>query len=535
MARPRRRTYPALLLICALLLPVLHDSFAQQNAVRIEFTGEPSRTTDIGAFRRTGTLYVSLTDLVHLFSLSSYENRDARKLEVKRTSLRIKVSGANPFVVITDQTGRPSVVQLSHDVIYAAGTFFVPLGSFLPLFPLTFGVQAFFNPGENLLHIGGEASATLYDIPGVVFEPKANGILIRIAARKKLREFENWLRTDGWLYVTIADARADTAAINAMQPSLPVKQVIAIQSPTAIQLTFKLSGKIAASEIIHDEQSDDLLLLVRTVSTEEAIQPLRDRDTQADLERRRKSWELDVIVLDAGHGGYDPGSIGVAGVREKDVTLGVALKLGKLITKNMKGVRTVYTRSDDRFVELDKRGRIANEAGGKLFISIHANSLRRKPNPTRGFEVYLLRPGRTEEAIAIAERENSVIELEEGYEERYQQLTEENFILVAMAQSAHVKASEMFADLTQKEMASHTGMHNRGVRQAGFLVLVGAAMPNVLVETGYLSNREDERFLRSEAGQMRIAEALLRSIRKYQGEYEKLLLEGKEIGDAGGR
>ena len=159
---------------------------------------------------------------------------------------------------------------------------------------------------------------------------------------------------------------------------------------------------------------------------------------------------------------------------------------------------------------------------------MHANSLPRKPNPTRGFEVYLLRPGRTEEAVAIAERENSVIALEEGYEERYKQLTEENFILVTMAQSAYVKASEVFADLTQKEMASRTGIPTRGVKQAGFYVLVGAAMPNVLVETAYLSNRQDERFLKSDAGQLKIAEALLSAIKSYKKEYEKLLLEGTD-------
>jgi N-acetylmuramoyl-L-alanine amidase len=239
-----------------------------------------------------------------------------------------------------------------------------------------------------------------------------------------------------------------------------------------------------------------------------------------------------VIVIDPGHGGRDPGSIGVTGVREKDITLGIGLKLGKLISKRMSGVNVVYTRKDDSWVELYRRGQIANEADGKLFISIHANSLRRKPSPTRGFEVYLLRPGRTAEAIEIAERENSVIELEEGYEERYQTLTDENFILVTMAQSAHVKASEMFADITQQEIAVRAGIPNRGVKQAGFLVLVGASMPNVLVETAYLSNREDERFLKSEKGQQKIAEALFHAVQRYKNEYEKLLEEGKTLGEA---
>jgi len=546
MKTPRMLTCAAAWCFAGLTIAASPPAAGQQNSIRVEFTGDAARATVAGAFRNDGTLYVSLSDLVHIFSLSSFENPATRKLEVKRSSLRVKFAGGNPFVVITDQSGTQTVQQFPRNVIYAAGTYFVPLQSFLPLFPTVFGARAFFSPAENLLHVGGEPSSSVFDIPSVSFEPKANGLLIRIPSQKRLREYENWLRADGWLYVTIADAQADTAAINAMKPVAPVRRVLAIQSPTSVQLTFKLSGTIAASEVVSDESSNDLLVLVRTAAPEETVSapppsrtaprasppatPSREHDTRADLEGHRRQWQLDVIVLDAGHGGYDPGSIGVSGLKEKTVTLGVVLKLGRLITNNLPGVKVVYTRKDDRFVELDRRGTIANKAGGKLFISVHANSLKRKPNPTRGFEVYLLRPGRSEEAIAIAERENSVIELEEGYEARYQQLTEENFILVTMAQSAHVRASEMFADLTQREMAAKTGIPNRGVKQAGFYVLVGAAMPNVLVETAYLSNREDEKFLKSEAGQQKIAEALFRAITGYKLEYEKLLLEGKEIG-----
>ena len=149
--------------------------------------------------------------------------------------------------------------------------------------------------------------------------------------------------------------------------------------------------------------------------------------------------------------------------------------------------------------------------------------MKKKPSPTRGFEVYLLRPGRTEEAIAIAERENAVIQLEEGYEERYTHLQDENFILTSMARSAHVRASEVFADLVQQEMENHTSLSNRGVKQAGFYVLVGASMPNILVENAYISNKEDERYLKSESGQEKIAESLCIAVKRYKAEYEKLL------------
>jgi N-acetylmuramoyl-L-alanine amidase len=540
----RRKTWVAALLVLAAT-----SAAGQQNTIRVEFRDGSRRPTEVGVFRTRGVLYASLTDLTEILSLNHYENREARKLEIKAPPYRIKVTGDNPFVVVTDAQRRQNVYQLPYPVINAAGAFFVPLEVFVPYLGPLFGSTATF--GEGILAIGSAPPSSTFDIPTVRFEPKTNGLVIRIPATKRLTEMESWLRPDGWLYLTIADARADTAAINALPPTGIVREVIAFQSPTSVQLTFRTRGKIASSEILQD--STDILIALRmsdevgTAQTAEPAsapamapatvqdsataaeptprEPVTLRDTRADLESRRRRWELDVIVIDAGHGGMDPGTIGVSGLKEKTVTLGVALKLGKALKRGMKDVRVVFTRDNDTFVPLYRRGQIANEVGGKLFISIHANSLKQKPSRTEGFEVYLLRPGRTEEAIAIAEQENAVIRLEEGYEERYQELTDENFILVTMAQSSYGKASEGFADLVQRHMSA-TGIRNRGVKQAGFLVLVGAAMPNVLIETGYVSNRNEEKFLKSDAGQQKIADAIYRAIKQYREEYQKLLREG---------
>jgi N-acetylmuramoyl-L-alanine amidase len=569
------------------LLTTAGATNAQDNILRVEFEGDSARRAEVGMFRKGRVLYVSLTDLAQTLSLSTYENTRARKLEIKQLPYRIKVSAGNPFVVITDQQGRQTVSQVPFDVVYAVGSYFVPLEPFVPVLGRILNLPAAYDRPRGILRIGRPPPAALYDISTLSIEQKANGTLVRLHADRPLEEYENWLRSDGWLYVTVADARADIAAIKSVRPAGAVRQIVAIQSPTSVQLTFRLAGKVSSTELIRDPGSHDLLLTIHTPQSLPAKPPpetkpaagkkaVKERDgatgargavetkppaartagqetrgpgetrTEAEsaapverpardlhsgLESQRDRWKLDVIVIDAGHGGYDPGTIGVTGVKEKDVTLGIALKLGKLITNGLKDVRVVHTRTGDRFVELYRRGQIANEAGGKLFVSIHANSLPRKPSPTRGFEVYLLRPGRTEEAIEIAERENAVIQLEEGYEDRYQEITEENFILVAMAQSAHMRSSEQFADLTQQELGRHTGLPNRGVKQAGFFVLVGAAMPNVLIETGYLSNRQDERFLRTSAGQQKIADSIFRAIRKYKEEYEKLLLEGRDLGD----
>jgi N-acetylmuramoyl-L-alanine amidase len=534
----------SILLLAPCLAPALRG---QENILNAVLEREGGRTTVVGSFRRGATTYVSLNDLVQVARLSSYENRKTGKLEIKHPGTRVKVTAGSPFLVVTDQGGQ-SVLQLPRDVVFAAGAFFLPLESASVSLELLLNMPVAYEPGLHLLRLG-TTPAQPYDVPSVSLEGKSNGMLIRIAGTRRLVDVESWLRQDNWLYVTISEARADTAAINALRPEGLVRQIVAVQTPTSVQLTFRLEGKIAIADLLRDDTSNDLLIAIRKEGTEEKIpespapsprteekppppaaetrppEP-KQRDILDDLASQRDRWNLDVIVIDPGHGGKDPGTIGVTGTREKDISLAISLKLGRLIERTLKGVKVVYTRTDDRFVALYRRGQIANEADGKLFISVHANAMKRKPNPTRGFEVYLLGPGRTAEAIAIAEQENSVIQLEEGYEERYKDLNEENFILVTMARSAHVRASEQFADILQQELDRNTPIRNRGVKQAGYVVLVGPAMPNVLVETAFISNREDEKLVRSESVQMKIAEAILMAVKRYREEYQRVLEEG---------
>jgi N-acetylmuramoyl-L-alanine amidase len=521
-------------LSAVVLLPLVASLLhAQSPVLKILFENQPARGATLGSMQQRGTLYVSLNDVARLCSLKVQDDRTTRVLALSLNTREARFFADNPFVVITGPTGQKSTYQLAVNVIFSQNDYYAPVASCPPIFEHVLGTSVTYHPQTHTLRIGRSAfQRPTFDITTLVLEPKANGLLIRVPVARALKDYESLLKQDGWLYVTIPGATADVAALNKVKPTGLVKRILAIQSATSLQLTFKLEGRIASSEIVRDPASNDLLITIhetpaeRPSSSEERKQP----NSHIGLESHRKKYELDVIVLDAGHGGKDPGTIGVTGVKEKDVALGIVLKLGKLIEKNLKDVKVVYTRKTDTFVELDRRGQIANQANGKLFISVHCNAMPRKPSPRRGFEVYLLRPGRTDEAIAIAERENSVIELEEGFEQRYQKLTDENFILVTMAQSAHMKASERFAELVTRELDRHLTTPNNGVLQAGFLVLVGASMPNVLIETAYLSNREDERFLNSQAGQQQYAEAIFKAIKLYKEEYDKLLQEGRAFG-----
>ena len=228
----------------------------------------------------------------------------------------------------------------------------------------------------------------------------------------------------------------------------------------------------------------------------------------------KKKWELDVIVVDPGHGGEDAGALSINGYKEKDIALAIAKKVRDQLKESLPTTRVIMTRTDDTFIELYRRGHIANQYKGKLFISIHCNSMPTKPHPANGCESYILRSGRNSEAVRVAEKENGSIKLEKE-QSSYEDLNEEKLIVATMAQAAFVRFSERFAALLQKNVAKNTKMYNRGVNQAGFLVLVGASMPNVLFETGFLSNSTDEKILISDAGQNNIAAGIVKAIITY--------------------
>ena len=229
-----------------------------------------------------------------------------------------------------------------------------------------------------------------------------------------------------------------------------------------------------------------------------------------DLVEEKKKWQFDTIIIDPGHGGKDPGSVGHKGTKEKDIVLDVSKRLARKIQKNLR-IKTVLTRDEDVFVRLQDRTKFANTNEGDLFISIHVNSNESKK--PFGFETYLLKPGRNQEAINVALRENSVIELE-GNE--FEKLTDEQLIQATIAQSGFVQYSEKFAALIQEEIDKRVQSRNRGVKQAGFYVLMGASMPNVLIELGYISNPNEEKKLNSSSYRDVLATSIYYAILQYQ-------------------
>ena len=229
-----------------------------------------------------------------------------------------------------------------------------------------------------------------------------------------------------------------------------------------------------------------------------------------DLRIEQEKWEFKTIVIDAGHGGKDPGAVGYRGTKEKDIALDVAKRLEKKLSKNM-NVKIVMTRDEDVFLRLSERTKIANESNGNLFISIHTNAA--EDRRASGFETFLIGPNKNEAAVRVAARENAVLELEGTTGKK---LTNEDLIQATIAQSAFASKSEQFASMVQKEIKKRVQSRDRGVKQAGFYVLMGASMPNVLVELGFISNPSEEKKLRSPQYRDQLATAIYRAVEQYQ-------------------
>lgn len=525
---------------------------AQLYSFSVNLNGKPS--SQMVRSLQTNITYIAIDDLSDILGSTYKLNAETLQEEISLNDGILLITAYNPFLFFKRKDGNSISFQMLQSTEYRYGKLFVPLKSFIEFLNKYTSIRIDYNEKVFLLNISfdksfippitqkqnestlkTESEKTIQELPkeqvtqstktssqfdlfDFTIEEKTNGYIFRIKSKKQIQSVSKSL-SGNFLYLRIPNATINTERFNTTIENGIIETVAAIQSGANADIKLTLKDKIQSHEIVREKRTNDILLLLHI--SPEIIKKLKEEKTKK-LTQKNKNNLLDVIVIDAGHGGRDPGAIGYRGTKEKDVNLGIALKLGKLIEKNHSDIKVVYTRNDDRFIELYRRGQIANENNGKLFVSIHCNSTDDRPGTLKGSEIYLLRPGRTEDAIRIAEKENSVIKLEEGYQERYKYLSDENFILTAMASTANVKHSEKFAEIISEKFEKSLPLKNNGVKQAGFYVLVGASMPSVLIETGYINHPEDELFLRSESGQQKLAEAIYKAIIDYKNYYEKL-------------
>ena len=494
-----------LVLIASLFCAAFTSSplIAQTNPENIWAGWPVVKLPDTGDFE-----FIAIADLAERLDLRTYYSEKARKVILYVGDSEVKVTAMNPFVQIAER-----MVQMPLETRIQQDDILVPLPFFLDLLrPLTNGKFPVARTSHRTESVssGSRTAEREANISSIVLEEKANGTLIRIATgRPFVRKHINPRVSRGWLYLDIYGGRLDSTALRSAQPAGLVRRLTATQVGSLAQISFQLKQEIDQSKIGISGQDDQILV---SLPTQEQLSP----DFLKSLEEERKKWMIDTIVLDPGHGGRDPGAIGPGGTYEKDMTLDLAKRVKKLLEKNLE-VRVVMTRDRDHFVPLKDRTAMANSEQGKLFISIHCNSNRSQK--MTGFVTYFLGQAKSEEALEASRRENAVINYEAD-SSAYAHLKEEGFILNMLAQNSYMRESEDLAALVQAEMGKKLSLPNRGVKQAGYYVLIGASMPNILIETAFISNRREEKLLRSDDFQAQVAEAIYESVRKFKEKYE---------------
>ena len=466
------------------------------------FNRSAGTESEIKTLPKSKLIYISAKDLARSFTSKLYENTERKKLVLYIAGRKIKISGNSSYIMIDDKPYQmPQITRVESNDLY------VPAEDFLGILKATILPGINFDSRKEFLDI----DIIRFNITGIHIDVKSNGTIIRLTTKKPFseRNISSFINKHGWYYLTVAGAMVDTTTLNAGLSRGVVRRIESDQIGKTAQVAFKLGKEVISHEWYQSLDPNEIVITLRT--------PLGKVDEY--IEDVKERWRLDTVVLDAGHGGKDPGSQGKYGTKEKDVVLDITKRVGRLLEKNA-GIKVVYTRDEDVFIGLIDRTKMANDANGKLFISVHANS-----NPNRkiqGFETYLLRPGKTEDAIEVASRENAVIKLEEKTGQ-YDNLTGENLIMATMAQSMFMKESEDLAAIIQMELDKRLNTPNRGVKQAGFYVLIGASMPNVLVEVGFISNPAEEKKLKQAVHKQRIAESIYEGIKHFKYSREKLL------------
>jgi len=490
------------ILISTILL--LSQNSLSQTSKSIQIVHEETnQTRPVPALLRDHILYIPLSDFAAAIGAGWYVNNDNKKMVITYQDVQYKFTVSNPFIIIDKK-----VVQIPIPVRQFDGKMYIPV-ELLTLAANQYQPEQFqYDNALKRLTVQRKP----INIVSISFTEKANGSLIQLHTTRAFQKRDVAVfERQGWFNVTILNGKLDSLQIAATKPAGIVKKVVPYQFDGSTQISFFIDKTVADSEV--DVNEEGILL---TLWNNKTLTPNLINDNLSN----KKKWIIDKIIIDPGHGGKDPGAVNKKlKIKEKDINLDVALRLKKLLEKNS-DIKVLMTRETDRFVELKERTKFANENQGKLFVSIHMNSMRNKK--VRGYSTWFLGEGKTEDALAVAETENSVIELEED-QSYYEAFKDVSHILNAIAQNTYVRESQDMAQIVNYQIGKKTTLKKwgRGVYQARFVVLWRALMPSILVEGGFISNDYEAKQLKKKMFRQKIAEAVYESIMTFKQKYDK--------------
>ncbi len=438
-----------------------------------------------------GVQYVSSQELARLIGAEEFFEPYLQKLVLKLGQHRLTITPLSGVVVADDQSlNMPYPVRWVRGQIWLPAKYIGPALSILTQKDLAWDPAraAFLPPPPSV------------NITGLEIKPKENGTLVSLHLTKPLK-YEVKREGANEIYILIRGGKPWEEGLQSILPQGVVEGVAVSSEDSLCRISFKLKRpQVKYSSYVRSTPPRIILSLWQRGASGPP----------------QKENPLNVVVIDPGHGGKDPGAIGLRGTKEKDVVLKIALRLRKLLRTRLK-LKVILTREKDEFLPLSRRTQIANENKADLFLSIHANASRKRK--VRGFEVFFLDYAKNDDARAIAAAENSAVRFENPLPSR-QKLNDLDFILLDMIQNEYHKESSALAEVMVKRLSSKLGIRGRGIDQAGFYVLNGAFMPAVLVEVAFISNPEDEKLLKQTWFQKKVAEALYKGVKDFRERYK---------------
>lgn len=494
---------------CLIVALVVGTSSVARD-IKVHISGS---TEKIESFQQGKTIYISFSELVEIVGGTLDWEVVGHQISYVSDTNHFSFMVNSPFFRLNKK-----LVNLTFPAVLKEGQLFLPAQTFLPFLDQILSQKIQFSARNRSIRIDSE----YFNVTDLSVSRKANGLLIEVFLTSNL-SYDVFVTEGNWLNISIRDGKLNRSQILSRRNSSLMYNLKAHQAAGSGQVSMRLKRKIETWN--HKYQSDPPRIQISIIDsdfeldTSESPQPVGPDNT------------IDIVVIDAGHGGADYGAVGPGGTREKDIVLNIAKDLAKLIRKD-KEFKVVMTRDRDETVSLQRRADIANEAKADLFISIHANaSPKRSP---RGWNVFFLAPARNDSARAAAQFENSFFLRDRTIGERPDGSTDGDSdaadifaedpvlsILNDMIMTEFQQESYDFALMADREMRRGLKIPARGVDQAGFFVLNMVFTPSVLIEAGFVSNKSEEKILKTRKFQKRVAQSLYNAIKRFKAKYEQ--------------
>lgn len=493
--------------ICLLILLIFAEVATAAETVEVVFSGGKQ---DISAFRRGRITYLSFSELVEILGGTLDWETVGHQITYTDGANRFDFVLGSPFFKLNDHT-----YNMTFEAKLKEGRLYLPAETFIGFLNGAIPQSLSFDSEQQLLRVDSE----YFNVTDLKISAKANGLLIELMLTGAL-PYEIYETEGNWLNISITGGRINQVQLAARKDSRYMYKLSTHQAAGSGQVSLRLKGKVGKMhhKIAYNPPRIQISIADAGFKFDSLAVPIVGPDDK-----------IDVIVVDAGHGGSDYGAIGPGGTREKVVVLSIARELAKLIRKD-KQFKVVMTRDGDRTVTLDRRAEIANSAGADLFISIHANASVKKR--ARGWNVFFLAPAKNDSARSVAQFENSFFLKERSTLDAHRNESESASdqygldnpilsILNEMIMTEFQTESHDLAMMLGREFRNSLNIPSRGVDQAGFFVLNKVYTPSVLIEVGFISNKKEEKTLKSRKYQRRVAKAIYKAIKKFKARYEK--------------